>query len=147
GAASLLRWQNQDQFTVIFDHPDAPGRNTGIGPFDLKDARDRVIAADVDGDGREELLLYRPGRGAAPLLWWQNQDQFTVIFDHPDAPGRNTGIGPFNLKDDYDQVIAADVDGDGREELLLYRPGRGAATLLLWQAGETFTTIFDHPDI
>jgi len=97
GAASLIKWHDNANFQTIFDHPDAEKRNVGVGPFDLQNRNDRVIAADVDGDGREELLFYRPGHGAASLIKWHDNANFQTIFDHPDAPPANVGVGPFDL--------------------------------------------------
>ena len=146
GAAALLKWQAGDVFQTIFIHPEATGANVGIGPWDLKRSVDRVIAADVDGDGRDEFLIYRPGFGACALIQWRRDDVFQTIFQHPEAAGMNVGVGPWDLKRTEDLVVAADVDGDGRDELLIYRPGFGAAALLKWQAGDVFQTIFIHPE-
>ncbi len=74
---------------------------------------DRALAADLDGDGRDEMLIFRPSNGR----WYARQvasgDRFWPRGEEPE----------FGLYGDVPMV--GDVDGDGRDDLAIYRPAEG----------------------
>ncbi|MBM3985287.1 MAG: VCBS repeat-containing protein, partial [Planctomycetes bacterium] len=81
-------------------------------------ARDALDWADVDGDGRPELLVPGPS--------------FARAF-HLDAGGRPVVVAQFNLPDPGAQVACAaalDLDGDGRPEVALADRSQKALYLL-----------------
>jgi hypothetical protein len=73
------------------------------------------LAADVDGDGRADLLSYHPKRGR----WWLSTGRADGTFN---APRLATS---YTTTDGWQTHLAADVDGDGRADLLSYHPKRG----------------------
>ncbi|GAA3572824.1 hypothetical protein GCM10022419_062190 [Nonomuraea rosea] len=115
---------------------------TGIGGYDLKDGRDRIIAFDYTGSGKSDhLLLYRPGGETAWILEHGTGNTFRAVF-HSSA-----GIGGYDLKSAEDQIIAFDYEHSGKpDDLLLYRPGTGMARILQHSGGATFTPVYSTAD-
>ncbi|MFC4013687.1 S1 family peptidase [Nonomuraea purpurea] len=92
---------------------------TGIGGYDLKDNRDRIIAFDYTGSGKlDHLLLYRPGGKTAWILKHGAGNSFTAVFHS------STGIGGYDLELAKDRIIAFDYRSTGgQSHLFAYRPG------------------------
>ena len=103
---------------------------TGLGGFDLSDARDQVVAFDFDHSGRQDhLLLYRPGGKRVVIVRHDANNGFTAVYT---TPSTTLGIGGFDLAVDRDQVVAFDCDHTGRLDcLVVYRPGPGAAVFVV----------------
>src|SRR6185369_9824280 len=100
----------------------------GIAGYDLLSPADQVLAMDYNGDGKQDLFLYRPGLGAAWVARSNGDGTFTAVYavgDNGAAPPN--GIAGYDLLSPADQVLALDYDGDGKQDLFLYRPGLGAA--------------------
>ncbi len=91
--------------------------------------------ADVDGDGRAEvtvlnaenyLEIYRP---SGERMWTSGQ-RFggSAVFLAGKTPGDETARGPAEDLEVKGRILAADLDGDGREELALFgnipKPGQ-----------------------
>ncbi len=64
-----------------------------------------MLVADVDGDGRNELIT---GNGHGYGLWWSKRLADGAWHHHP--------IDPFNAQ--YHDLQWADIDGDGKPELV-----------------------------
>ena len=81
-----------------------------LGEWNLQGG-DKFTAADLDGDGREELFVVSGDGEYAGIL----REQGGVL-----APSwmAYDWIGAWNLRGG-DQFLAADVDGDGRDELVV----------------------------
>ncbi|WP_271785496.1 hypothetical protein, partial [Aquimarina algiphila] len=79
----------------------------GVGGFDLREDRDKVIAIDYRGTGQQkDLFIYRPGARVAWVA--ENLDgNFVKAYE-----SRN-GVGGFDLREDRDKVIAIDYRGTG----------------------------------
>jgi hypothetical protein len=86
------------------------------------------LAADVDGDGRADLLSYHPKRGR----WWLSRGRANGTFDPPKL------ATTYTTTDGWQTHLAADVDGDGRADLLSYHPERGRWWLSRGRANGTF---------
>ncbi len=87
-----------------------------------------LTAADLDGDGRKELLvLSAPGGGRKPteIRAYRFDGKSLARIAAYEAGGGGFFASP--------GALAADLDGDGKEEILLTRsvPGGGAAHLVL----------------
>jgi hypothetical protein len=86
--------------------------NTSVGwaPLNAEDP-DRILAADIDGDGKDELVVSFFSWGLyiyEPASWtWQQPPINTVM---------------------PDQIIAVDIDGDDNDELVASFPGYGLYT-------------------
>ncbi|MFG1682743.1 S1 family peptidase [Nonomuraea sp. NPDC049269] len=133
GMAHILRHSGGATFTQVFATADG-----GIGGYDLKDSRDRIIAFDYTSSGKQDhLVLYRPGGQTAWILQHGAGNAFTAVFHS------STGIGGYDLKSTADRIIAFDYEQSGRlDHLLLYRPGGQTAWILQHGAGNAFTAVF-----
>ncbi|GAA2208949.1 hypothetical protein GCM10009850_044070 [Nonomuraea monospora] len=133
GMAHIIKRTGAATFTPVFASADG-----GIGGYNLKDARDRVIAFDYTGSGKpDHLVLYRPGGETAWILEHGAGNTFKAVFHS------STGIGGYDLKSTADQIIAYDYEQSGRlDHLLLYRPGGKTAWILKHGAGNAFTAVF-----
>lgn len=92
----------------------------------------QAVSGDFDGNGYEDLLIYRPGSNQAWVAWsdgfggWQRS---TSIF----------GAG-FDFWSAADRVVVLDFNHDGRKDFFFYRPGGGPAYAVRSNADRTFTT-------
>jgi lipopolysaccharide transport system ATP-binding protein len=100
-------WRIDLNHNGIFD----PGVDLQLGPFG-QDAGDTPLAIDWDGDGRQELCIFR-----ADGTWLIDLNH-NGIFD----PGIDLQLGPFR-RQAGDIPLAIDWDGDGKQELCVFRPG------------------------
>ena len=93
-----------DTGTDWTNSPSTFGRNAGDIP----------LAVDWDGDGREEMAIFRPG--GTWFIDTNHDGAYTFGVDWTNSPntfGRNAGDVP----------VAIDWDGDGRQELAIFRQG------------------------
>jgi len=145
GAMAVIRWTGGGNFQAVNrtqDNGAAPPN--GIAGFDLLSTRDRVLPMNYDGNARDDLFLYRPGTGAAWVAQSQGNGQFQGVYRVGDnGPASPNGIGGFDLLDGDDQVLIFDYNGDGRDDLFLYRPGAGAAWVVRSDGDGTFSQA--HP--
>jgi hypothetical protein len=112
---------------------------TGIGGYNLADARDRIVAFDYDHSGKQDhLLLYRPGARTAFVVGHGTGNTFTAVYSSTTA-----GIGGYDLADARDQVTAFDYEHTGMlDHLVLYRPGAKRIAILAHSTGNTFTAVY-----
>src|SRR6202012_4262538 len=90
---------------------------TGIGGYDLKSDHDKLLAYDISAGTENSLICYRPGNG----IFWMVQNEGAGNFVGVYREGSN-GIGGFDLKNGYDQIITQ-TGTPGNMELVCYRPG------------------------
>ncbi len=78
----------------------------------------RLAAGDFDGDGRDELFLM-DGRGGAKMLRIED-NEFHTIWEHPiQLPDKYKNWENWGGTHQSLVVKAADIDGDGKDEILL----------------------------
>ena len=140
GAVFVLKSNGDGTFTTVYTQGDG---GHGIGGYDLTSPADRILVFDYNGDGKDDLLLYRPGRGAVFVLKSNGDGTFTTVYAQGDG---GHGIGGYDLASPADQILVFDYDGDGKDDLLLYRPGRGAVFALKSNGDGTFTTVCAQGD-
>jgi hypothetical protein len=144
GAAWVDRSKGDGTFPSVYtvgDNGSAPPN--GIAGFDLLSPNDQVLAFDYNGDGKQDLFLYRPGSGAAFVARSNGDGTFTAVY----AQGAGgSGIAGFDFKSPDDRVLAFDYDGDGKQDLFFYRPGSGAAFVARSNGDGTFTGVFTVGD-
>jgi hypothetical protein len=124
GYIGLLKWNGAALVPVWIDDV----RIEGAGMHWARAAADRFVAADVDGDGHEEVLIVNNANGYVGLLKWNGAALVPVWID--DA--RIEGPGMHWARAAADQFVAADVDGDGHEEVLVANNDNGYVGLLKW---------------
>jgi hypothetical protein len=96
------------------------GGSGNIG-WHLRDG-DSLTAADIDGDGRQEIVVLSPDRTWIGIL--HERDGALVAgwtchhwVNHPGGSG-DTG---WHLRDG-DKIVVADINGDGRDEIVVASP-------------------------
>jgi hypothetical protein len=122
--------------------PELPSYSTvvhtdGLSGYDFVSSIDQVLPLDFDGDGKTDLLFYRPGGSVAYLLHSNGDGTFTKVYgDYP------TGFNGYDLHSGADRAVAFDYDGDGKMDLMFYRPGGGEAHVMHSNGDGTFTTVY-----
>jgi hypothetical protein len=103
---------------------------------------DKMIVADIDGDGEDELIAGFTGYGLYyyddPRVWTQiNTDVPDAMFRYSDGVicdyGAAYGLWSYSKSggwsqlnaEDPDKIVAADIDGDGKDELVVSFVGWG----------------------
>lgn len=85
----------------------------------------RLVAGDIDGDGRPELLVPNPRRGRIEIFEWREKENRLTDADYdPDNPNflplaPEFAHGDLSLDDVPRAVLTRDLDGDGRDEVLI----------------------------
>jgi FG-GAP-like repeat len=144
GAAFVIKSEGDGNFSTVYAVGDnGAAAPNGIAGYDLLSSADQVLPFDYNGDGRDDLLLYRPGRGAAFVARSNGDGSFTPVYAVGDnGSAAPNGIGGYDLLSGADKVLVFDYNGDGRDDLLLYRPGRGAAFVVRSNGDGSFTPVY-----
>ena len=108
----------------------------GLGGCDFKSLRDRALAFDFNGDGKSDLLFYRPGAGTVFVMRSNGDGSFTTVLSSV------SGIAGYDLNSEADRVFAFDYNGDGKSDLFLYRPDSGLACVARSNGDGTFTAVY-----
>ncbi len=89
--------------------PDAPSNNgLNFQIFQWGQSGDKPVMADFNGDGRDELAVFRPSNGV-----WYIYNQITGTYK----------IQQFGIAEDI--PVAADYDNDGKADIAVFRPSTG----------------------
>lgn len=74
------------------------------------DAGGRIVAADLDGDGSDEIVGWTAGGHVVAFTW----DAATGGFVGPEAV---PGLGTLTRASEYETLMVSDVNGNGRQEV------------------------------
>lgn len=93
-------------------------------PFNWGLPTDVTLCGDYDGDGRSDYAVYRPGY---PSEWYIIRSGYgnLVTNIHSNKPNKIPQWGS-NIHNDI--PICGDYDGDGRTDIVVYRPGPGGSS-------------------
>ena len=97
-------------------------RSRGVDA-DLLDTHDRFLSLDLNGDGKSDLLYYRPGSGTARAYISHGDGTFRKVSYTEGGVSHGGFIG--DLSSTSDRFVALDLNGDGKSDFILYRPGGG----------------------
>jgi len=112
-----------------------------------------VTACDFDGDGDDEIVAAAPGIPFAEIYVIEGGTQFQAVYSTAVVePGMTRIVDAEIARDTGRSMACADVDSDGRDDLLIGAPGNnltttydGRATLLYGLASLPDTMILGHP--
>jgi hypothetical protein len=98
--------------------------------------QDVPLFADFDGDGRADITVWRPGTGYWYVLPSTGEYQPSAAF------GRQWGSGASPYED---VPVPADYDGDGRDDMAVWRPGSGVWYVLPSSGGFERSAAWSRP--
>lgn len=119
-------------FSTIY----APTPGSGIAGFDLKDSRDRIKVGDFNNDQKSDVIMYRPGTGICYVGFSNGNGTFSTVY------ASASGIAGYDLKSTSDRIETGDFTGDNKDDLLLYRPGKGMFYVTESLGSGYFSTIY-----
>jgi hypothetical protein len=125
GGALVPIWMTNTSLTGPVNWDRAPG--------------DEFIVADVDGDGQAEILLANTGFLTTGILKWQDGALVPIWASGTPLPGP---AGKWD-RGSLDGFYALDINGDGRQEIVIYNP-EGPFGVLAWEGG-ALVPIFKSP--
>ena len=91
-----------------------------------------MVALDYNGDGKDDVIAYRPGSGIA-VVYQSNGSTFT------NKKLYRYGIEGYNLRSSRDLIMSLDYDGNGKDDIVMYRPGSKLFFLMKSDGDATFT--------
>jgi hypothetical protein len=128
----VLKWQSGALVPVWM----SPSPLSGPRGDWIRSPGDYFVAADVDGDGRSEVVICNDHDLWTGVLAWQG-GALVPVWMSPSPLSGTAGVGDW-FRSPEDCLFAADVDGDGHAEVLIANsqwPGAGWTGLLKWQDG------------
>ena len=87
------------------------------------DSRDRIVPIDINGDGKQDVLVYRPGGGLAGVFIANSSGNGTLTYLPYRSGGANLNGFAADMSSPNDQLVPMDVNGDGKQDILYARPG------------------------
>lgn len=123
-----LKWDPVNQELACWGEAAHTAIGGGSSRLWTMSSGDQYRAADLDGNGSDELLVFNTGAQTCGLLGW-DESQFTVIVSTPHA-------GPFG--ESLQHCYPADLDGDRIDELVVVGAPLGTAQLsvLKWDGSQ-----------
>ncbi|MCB1005084.1 MAG: VCBS repeat-containing protein [Acidimicrobiales bacterium] len=117
GAGRVSYWSQ------VYHAPPFRASSRSVQGIDVNDTWDRAAPGDFDGDGRDDLLWYRPG-GETDHVWFS-------------AGGGRFADNLRNVGADY-RVFTGDFNGDCRDDIFWYGPGSARDSIWLGTPNRAF---------
>lgn len=90
---------------------------TILEQFYLNSTRDIILPIDYNGDGYDDLMIYRPGSCLVHLNESLGDGTFKA------TKTSSNGIAGYLFSSTLDRAVAFDYNGDGLQDLFCYHPG------------------------
>ncbi|MBL8774347.1 MAG: VCBS repeat-containing protein [Acidimicrobiales bacterium] len=120
GAGRVSYWSR------VFHAPRFSPSSRYVQGIDVNPAWDRTNTGDFDGDGRDDILWYRPG-GETDHIWFS-------------AGGGRFSDNLRNVGGDY-RVFTGDFNGDCRDDIFWYGPGTARDHIWLGTPNRSFRNL------
>jgi hypothetical protein len=136
GVAFVMRSNRDGTFTPV------NASWSGIGGFDFWDSRDTALRIDYNGDGRDDLLMYRQGTGVVYMARSNGDGSFTNVL------ASTSGLAGMPLTGANNRIVVGRINKDNRDDLLLFQPGTGRVVVAMsnWNVDANFLTWYNRTD-
>ena len=131
GTMRIYRWLSTGTSFARTDDYDS-------GAFHLSNVGDRMVAGDVNGDGKDDIVMaYQLTDGTFGYYVWKNGNSAAEVW-------WTSGI--FNLDNVAGRMVMGDFNGDGKAEpALVYDNGNHTMKIYRWfSSGTAFTRTTDY---
>lgn len=81
-------------------------------------------------------MFYRPGSGTFFLNTSRHDGTFSTDMMS------SSGIAGYSMLSGYDQIISLDYNGDGKDDIMCFRPGSGIVFINRSNGDGTFTKVY-----
>lgn len=123
----------------------SPGSQSNGFAGDVSSAKDTAVPLDFNGDGKDDFLWYRPGSGWASVCISRGTGELNC--EELSRPGLQSKGFTGNMSDERDTLVALDLTGDGRSDIILLRPGTGWASAYISQPdGSLKPVVYSQPN-
>ncbi len=131
GTMRMYRWLSDgDSFNRTTDYDSGSFRLSAVG--------DRMAAGDVDGDGKDDVVMaYQKSDSTFSFYVWRNGNSAARIW---------YDSGPFNLSNVAGRLVLGDFNGDRKAEpAMAYDQGDGTMRIYRWLSdGDSFNRTTDY---
>lgn len=103
-----------------------PGRQSNGFKGDVTDERDTAVPIDLNGDGRDDFLWYRPGSGWAGVAFSSGDDtkgENLLTWVELSSPSGQLNGFSWDVADKRDIALPVRLTDDPATSFLFYRPG------------------------
>jgi len=131
-------------YALGFTRPDGSVGFEFYGPFDMKSQYHALAAGDLDGNGWPEVITRRSSNGdTAVRIAWVEDGEVSHLTDESAHSSSYSPDSSFH-EDERVSVRAADIDGDGKSDLVLNTSN--SLILVRWSSRQSFTR-YQHYEI
>ena len=110
--------------------------NSGVAGYDFASASDLAVSLDYNGDGKDDILTYRPGQKIVYVAKSNGDGTFTNVM------ASNSGVAGYDFANGRDRVIVINNNNDGKDDILCYRPGTGTIYIMVSNGDGSFKNVY-----